>query len=742
MRRIWDFMRRDARHARSSAIALVVFVGIVVVPSFYAWFNIAGSWDPYGNTRNLRVAVANEDAGYESELLPVRIDLGERVVADLRASDSIGYVVTSADEAREGVRSGAYYAALVIPEDFSRDLMSTLTAHPERPQVTFYQNEKKNAIAAIVTDKARSAVMADIDASFAEAVTSVGAGVADELSSALGDDQVAGIAGRLDAAVVDASGALSDAAGELRSFSALLASTEGLLGSGADTAAAALDPVADADGALDGAADGLEEAGAAIDGAVGSVTAALDGAAGGLDGVGKAIDQAFETAGAQEERLDAALGSAGDAVTEQIGLLERLSAALDEQDGLTREFQRHYEAGGVEYERVDSARVAVEGLKERVDQALSELRELSDRIAGTRDDLASGAADARAAHEELSGLVRDARTALQDAGAAYDEDLRDALSELAGTVRDAAGKAGDVQASLAGTLSAVEGAERDATSSLKGAQGGLDETAAKLDEAAGRLSDLHERLAEALGSGDVAQVRAVLSAGPGELARFVAAPVAVERTAVFPVENNGSAMTPFYTTLAIWIGGVVLAALVRATPSAAALAETGCTHAQAYLARGALFCATGLAQAALICGGDLFYLGVQCEHPGLFLLACCASSVVYVNLIYALTASFGDVGKAVAVVLMVVQVAGSGGTFPPQMLPAAFQEIYRWLPFVHSEGALRAAMFGIFEGDFWRELATLLAYLVPALLLGLVARRPVIRLNEWFERRLEETRVM
>ena len=742
MRHVWDFMRRDARHVRSSAIALVVFVGIVVVPSFYAWFNIAGSWDPYGSTRNLRVAVASEDAGYESELVPVRINLGERVAADLRASDSIGYVVTSADEAREGVRSGAYYAALVIPEDFSRDLMSTLTAHPERPQVTFYQNEKKNAIAAIVTDKARDAVMADIDASFVEAVASVGAGTADELASALNDDQVAGIAGRLDAAVVDAGDALADAAGELRSFSALLSSTEGLLGSGADTTAAALGPVADAGGALGAAADGLGRAGEAVDGAVSSVTGALDGAAGGLDGVDEAIAQAFDTAGAQTGRLDAALGSAGEAVTEQIGLLERLSAALDEQDGLTREFLRHYEVGDVEYERVDSVRVSVEGLGERVDQALAELRELSDGIAGAREDLASGATDAETARGELSGLVRDARTTLRDAGAAYDGDLKAALTELAGTVRDAAERAGQVRTSLAGTLDAVQDAEKDAASSLGAARDGLDETAAELDEAAGRLSDLHERLAEALGSGDVAQVRAVLSAGPGELARFVAAPVAVERTAVFPVENNGSAMTPFYTTLAIWIGGVVLAALVRATPSPAALAETGCTHAEAYLARGALFCAIGLAQAALICGGDLFYLGVQCEHPGLFLLACCASSLVYVNLIYALTASFGDVGKAVAVVLMVVQVAGSGGTFPSQMLPAAFQEIYRWLPFVHSEGALRAAMFGIFEGDFWRELATLLAYLVPALLLGLVARRPVIRLNEWFERRLEETRVM
>ena len=87
---------------------------------------------------------------------------------------------------------------------------------------------------------------------------------------------------------------------------------------------------------------------------------------------------------------------------------------------------------------------------------------------------------------------------------------------------------------------------------------------------------------------------------------------------------------------------------------------------------------------------------MQCAHPALFVLACLASSVVYVNLIFSLTAAFGEVGKAAAVVLMVIQVAGSGGTFPPQMLPPAFQALYKWLPFVHSEGALRAAMFGLY----------------------------------------------
>ena len=123
-------------------------------------------------------------------------------------------------------------------------------------------------------------------------------------------------------------------------------------------------------------------------------------------------------------------------------------------------------------------------------------------------------------------------------------------------------------------------------------------------------------------------------------------------------------------------------------------------------------------------------------------LAGLVASLAFVNIIFALTASFGDVGKAIAVVLMVIQVAGSGGSFPKEMLPGFFQAMYPFLPFVHAENAMRAAIFGLCGNDFWVELSLLLAYLVPALLLGLVLRKPIIRLNEWFEHRLEETKLM
>ena len=186
----------------------------------------------------------------------------------------------------------------------------------------------------------------------------------------------------------------------------------------------------------------------------------------------------------------------------------------------------------------------------------------------------------------------------------------------------------------------------------------------------------------------------------------------------------------------------MLAALVKTNASEHAMEETGASHTQAYVARLVLFALVGLLQSSLICAGDLYFLGVQCAHPVLFFLAGWVASFTFVNIIYALTASFGDVGKAIAVVLMVIQVAGSGGTFPRQMLPETFQAIYPFLPFVHAENAMLSAMFGLYGNDYWTCLATLAAFIIPALLLGLLLRRPVIRLNDWVEEKLESTKLM
>ena len=285
MSKIWNLIKRDFRNLRGNVIALVVIVGIIVVPTFYAWFNIAGSWDPYGNTKNLKVAVANSDRGYTSDLVPVEVNFGEHVVSDLRESTSIGYTVTTEEDALEGVRSGEYYAAVVIPEDFSVDMMTALSSNPVRPQVKFYQNEKANAIAQIVTNKAETAIQTDINASFAESLTTVGAGVLDELDNYLDDDKVTEVAAKLDEAIAKGCDTLTGTAGDIRGFSGILSSTQGLLGTGSSSFGSSLSSTLDLGSTLRSTAGNVRNLGNTLDGTTSSLNDALSSSSASLDAV-------------------------------------------------------------------------------------------------------------------------------------------------------------------------------------------------------------------------------------------------------------------------------------------------------------------------------------------------------------------------------------------------------------------------------------------------------------------------
>lgn len=752
MQRFFAFVKRDAEHVFANVISLVVCVGMVVVPSFYAWFNIAGSWDPYGNTGNLKVAVANSDAGYTGELIPMSLNMGERMTSSLVESTSIGYTMTSEDEAIEGVQSGKYYAAIVFPEDFTTDMMSVLSSSATKPKVLFYQNEKANAIAQIVTNKASTAVQQDIDESFASSVTSVGAGVLEDLTNYLDDDQLAEFTGKLNSAVTDAQKGLQETASTTRSFASILDSASSLLGNGMGGASDSVKATAEVGDGLRETAGDVRSLSSAVDGATDSVNKALASSSASMDKVKASIDDAFSDAGDAAGASQAALESAAGTVDTQVAELDKLLDALGQTDTLTKTWYESWDNGadpgftgqiGVSRDDVYSAYVTVDGLNSSVRSLRASLADLSAGLRKTAGDVGTASGAAADSKQQLDDLVDKAKSGITSVQGDFEGDLRQSLGDLASKIDSAASDADAIGSSISSTLDAVNGTAASASKDLDDTKTSVSSAADSLDKAATKLGDLTSALDGALATGDMGTIRAILSGGSTALADFIAEPVSIDRDAIYPIENNGSAMAPFYTTLAIWIGGVVIAALVKCKPSEDALRETGAKPRHAYLGRMVFFVLIGFAQTLLILLGDLFFLGIQCEHPVLFVLAGMMASFVFVNIIYALTASFGDVGKAIAVVLMVIQVAGSGGTFPVQMLPQGFfQAAYPWLPFVHSENAMRAAMFGVYNGDFWGELAMLAAYLVPALLLGLLLRKPVVRLNDWIEEKIESTKLM
>ena len=164
MKNIWRIFRSDWQRLTASVVAVVVVMGLCLIPCLYAWFNIFSNWDPYGpdSTSNIRVAVTSEDEGYE--LLGLKLNIGSMVLDGLKSNHQMGWdFVDSREEALEGVRSGKYYAALVVPSDFTGDFVSILDTDLRHPQIQYYENQKKNAIAPKITNKAKTAVQDEID---------------------------------------------------------------------------------------------------------------------------------------------------------------------------------------------------------------------------------------------------------------------------------------------------------------------------------------------------------------------------------------------------------------------------------------------------------------------------------------------------------------------------------------------------------------------------------------------------
>lgn len=736
MRNIIAIFKRDLSRIRGSVVALIVAVGLVIVPTLYAWFNIAGSWDPYGNTGNLKVAVANSDNGCMSDLIPVRVNIGDTVVSALRENDQLDWRFVSESDAVEGVRSGEYYAAVVIPENFSSRMMTVFSSDAEHAEIVYYENQKANAIAPRVTDKAASTVRQQIDETFAKTISDVGLATTSSLLEFMDGDQIAAYAGNLSGTLAGAITTLRDASGSVDEFAGLLQSSTGLLDSTSDLLASAGTASKDAEALVGDAKTGLSGMHDALDAAVAAINQSLKDSAGDYDAAAKAIDEAF---GAADAHVSLTATQLRDASAD---VVKRASDMRDVQDNILA-VERDVEGSNLPEKLKAELVQKIDIVANTVGNVANQQELLAKHLSDAAASLETGAADARAKAQAVKDGIAEAKGSIGGVKDSYNATLKQQISDLSDAVADVARRGSDMADDLGATVTDLSHAASALSDDLAGAHEVLAGASADLVSAADDLQRLKEGLDTAVTSGDLDRVRELIGSDPAALADALAAPVALDRQAVYHIKNYGSAMAPFYTTLSIWVAGIVLAAMLKANVDEADVKALGNPRLhELYLGRYAFFALLAFAQATLVCAGDLLFFGIQCEHPFQFMLVGWLAGFVFSNMIYTLTVSFGDIGKAIAVVLLVMQVAGSGGTFPIEMTADFFQAVYPFLPFTHAINAMHAAMAGAYGMEFWIELGTLSLYLIPSLALGLVFRRPVIRANRWIIEKLEETKLM
>lgn len=730
MRNIWEIFIGDLKKIKKNAIAWIVILGLSAVPSLYAWFNIAASWDPYSNTSSLKVAVANADTGYEGELLPININLGEQVVSGLRENNQLNWIFTNQKKAVEGVKSGKYYAAIVIPETFSNDMMSLFSDDVEHSDILYYLNEKENAIAPKVTDKGAGAVRQQIAELFTKTISRVGLQLMDSLSSMLSEEDSKEMIGRVYENIAEIADHLSAASGTMKAFANMtdsmgntLESTVSFLKQTGSNADADLSLLTDTGKSF----QSLREA---LSGTTDSVNEVLAVGSDVYQAVSEQVDKTFSSLSKDAAAAGQSLnGLAGQVQT----IIDRYAAFRDSlqgiSDSLPEVFPHIKEQLGTVIGKLNTSIAQQEAVRDKLNEAA--------------DKISQSVSDAGNYQSELKELAKQSAQQIQNVQADYEKNVKGNLDQLFQTLGNTNKDVSLILSKLEEGAQGIETLSGSASSDLGKLKAALDTSASLLDEASNKMNDVLQRLSEASENGNLETLKDVLGNGPDTVSSFLASPVKMETKSIYPIENYGSAMAPFYSTLSIWVGGIILVAMMKVTLSEERKKKLNhVKNYQIYFGRYLLFLIMGLIQSGLICLGDLFFLEIQCEHPFLFLLSGWITSIVYVNIIYTLTVSFGDVGKAICVVLLVIQVAGSGGTFPIEMAPTFFRKVYEFLPFTHSMGAMREAIAGLYGNAYVRELGTLGLFLIFSLFLGLVLRKPVIRLNEMFTEKLEETKLM
>lgn len=702
MNNILNIIRHDLKKITGSVVAIVTIMGLCIVPCLYAWFNIFSNWSPYESeaTGRILVAVANEDEG--AKVSGLTVNVGDKIVEALAANDAIGWrFVNTEGEATEGVYKGDYYAALVIPQGFSREVLSFMDGNLMNPKIKYYENEKKNAIAPKITSKAQTALKEEVNAAFVETLAGY---VSDAASIAKenGSDP--------DKILNDLAGKTAELGRDIDSCIALSKAASGLTG--------AAGGLLDVSGSLvDSTQDVLNQNDKLLDGIAGSVP---DKVAGG-------------------SKLRKVASEVADVIAAGLTDLNNDVSALLAEPQNNLLYKAFVAAKDVNISITDQMQQQAEEQAETLNQAgftalAGDYAELSERLRAVSYDLSLLESNMTVEQRTnlLSQLASDINSSIDMIGDIRDQIRLDIDTSLAQALSDTKNSIIDYRSSLNranGDLGSLSRLMSRYGRSLNRLENSVDLTTDNLKSLQNSTSSMSDMLTNAKGNKILSTLSGLMANDEAAVAEYLANPVKMDTEVFWQIENYGSAMAPFYTVLAQWVGALLTAVLIKVKVRKRDDLTDLKLH-EWYFGRFGLYLYVGITQALIVSLGDLYYIGIQCTAPLKFILAACINGLVFMMINYALVFALDNIGLGAAVIILVLQVAGSGGTYPVEVLPEPFKVLYPFMPFRYAMDAMRECIGGMYGNTYWHCIGVLMIFFVFASAFGIAMYRPALWLNE------------
>ena len=733
MRKVFQIFLRDLKRLLKNPVAIIVTIGVAIIPSLYAWFNILANWDPYENTSTVPIAVVIQDKGADISDMGYT-NAGDMIRERLEENTQLGWTfVDTQDAALEGVEAGTYYAAFIIPEDFTSTLADVLNGSTNKAHIAYYVNEKVNAVVPKVTDTGSTTLENQISNEF---VDTVGKVVTEKLQG-VASDAAGSINSTRDSVTADlreVSDSLSTLAGNVSGVHSSIQKSRDTISSARQATQDLSQSATTVSNKLSSALDDLAATRTSVGNLASQLTSSTSAGASAISGVSAQltydISQITGNIGWAQGELDSAVT--------QIGNL-RTNTFADLRTSLER----------LKYnklEKLDDSVTGKEAAIKAIDAALASLDSMDTQTAAKVDTLKSYSDAIKSGNDgvtELSANVNDviqtSVNGLNDVSASVNSDVLPAVNSTLDTFATFGGKVVGTTSTLPSMLSQADSTLASLDAVLSQCDSSLDSTSSTLAAAAEKVSALADDVSAVAAAETYAGISNVLDLNAESVGDFLGSPAELVTESIFPVENYGSGVAPFYTNLALWVGGFVLVAIYKLEVDDEGIGDF--KPWQGFFGRWLLLNLIGQLQAIICCIGDIC-LGIQCLSPVAFVFAGMVESFVYVFFIYALSIAFKHIGKALGVLIVVLQIPGASGLYPIEMQPGFFQALNPWLPFTYGINAMREAIAGFYGNYYAQNLAVLLVYLIPALLIGVTARKHLLNINNLFDKKLAETDMM
>ena len=694
MKNIIEIFRKDIKEVFRKANTWIIIVGLIFLPSMYAWPNILSSWDPYGHTNNIKVAVTSEDEGATVD--GKDLNLGNSLVEGLKSNKNLDWqFVSNKQEAEDGVRIGDYYASIVVPKNFSQDMTSVSRTEPQRATIEYTVNEKINAISPKITNSGASAIANNISKNFVETANGI---IFEKLHEA-------GIKFEENLPSIEkAKEEIFKLNDNFSTYESTLSELIGKVEYGYNILNNVQNTLPEIDRVATNSIMIADRAGITINNIQGFNERLLPIINNHLNVVEEVSKEANVIAKELQQKPD----KTEEIKARQKALDSRLQASLERLQLVKNIFEY--------FNKLSSERLFNNQL-ERVttlSNDITTIKEVNNNIYNKMDHYDEIADTVK---EEFVNKTARVNEVSSNMNSKLNVEVAPLISQVLSKAEVNIDKVSGIIAGAQGELPAVERKLSETEVKISNAYGKLLSLQAQMPSAKSKIQKLTDEIKKADSGIDKNQLFSLLKVDYKQQAEFFANPVKLQENKLYHIENYGSAMTPFYTVLSIWVGSLLMSSLLTTKVEDE---ENKYKPYQKYFGRGLLFVIISLFQTLIITLGDMYVLGTQATSPYRFVLYALLISLLFSSIIYTIVCILGNVGKAVCIVLLVLQLGSSGGTFPIQMTSEFFQALYPKVPFTYSIGLLREAVGGVYIPAVERDIKILFIYLIVVLAGGAI----------------------